>query len=84
MERLFGILPHRTIQIGHISQIVVAGDADQSIPVFENHVELSAVVPRVVAVGKHTELYENCPEYKTMVELQRLDDLEKNTDKEAH
>ena len=39
---------------------------------------------KVVAVGAHNELYENCPEYRTMVELQRLDDLEKNTDKEAH
>lgn len=39
---------------------------------------------KVVAVGAHRDLYENCPEYRTMVELQRLDDLEKNTDKEAH
>lgn len=39
---------------------------------------------KVVAVGKHTDLYESCPEYRTMVELQRLDDLEKNTDKEVN
>lgn len=39
---------------------------------------------KVVAVGAHRDLYESCPEYRTMVELQRLDDLEKNTDKEAH
>ncbi|MBE6547720.1 MAG: ABC transporter ATP-binding protein [Ruminococcaceae bacterium] len=29
---------------------------------------------RVVAVGAHKELVESCPEYRTMVELQRLDD----------
>ncbi len=35
---------------------------------------------RVLAVGKHRELIESCPEYKTMVELQRLDDLESSGD----
>ncbi len=29
---------------------------------------------RVLAVGTHAELYETCPDYRTMVELQRLDD----------
>ncbi len=29
---------------------------------------------RVVMVGTHSELYENCPEYHEMVELQKLDD----------
>ncbi len=33
---------------------------------------------KVVAVGKHRDLILNCPEYNTMVELQKLDDLEKN------
>jgi ATP-binding cassette subfamily B protein len=31
---------------------------------------------RVLAVGAHTELIETCPEYRTMVELQRLDEKE--------
>ncbi len=31
---------------------------------------------KIVAVGKHRELIETCPEYNTMVELQKLDDLE--------
>ncbi|MBQ8719958.1 MAG: ABC transporter ATP-binding protein [Clostridia bacterium] len=31
---------------------------------------------RVVAVGTHAELCERCPEYKTMVDLQRLEDKE--------
>lgn len=30
----------------------------------------------VVAIGTHAELTESCPEYRTMVELQRLDDKE--------
>ncbi len=38
---------------------------------------------KVVAVGTHKELYETCPEYKTMVELQRLDDMHSNHDKEV-
>jgi ATP-binding cassette subfamily B protein len=29
---------------------------------------------RLVAVGSHEQLLRDCPEYKTMVELQRLDD----------
>lgn len=32
---------------------------------------------RVVMVGKHDELYENCPEYRDMVDLQKLDDEDK-------
>lgn len=31
---------------------------------------------RILAVGRHEELIERCEEYRTMVELQRLDDLE--------
>lgn len=31
---------------------------------------------KLVAVGSHTELYENCPEYRTMVELQKLEEEE--------
>ena len=31
---------------------------------------------RVLAVGAHAELIEACPEYRTMVELQRLDEKE--------
>ncbi len=31
---------------------------------------------KVAAVGSHTELVETCPAYQTMVELQKLDDLE--------
>ena len=30
----------------------------------------------LIAVGTHAELYESCPEYRTMVDLQKLDDLE--------
>ena len=30
----------------------------------------------LLAVGTHAELYESCPEYRTMVDLQKLDDLE--------
>ena len=33
---------------------------------------------KVLAVGRHEELLEKSPEYRTMVELQRLDDLESN------
>ncbi len=29
---------------------------------------------KVSAIGKHAELIENCPEYKTMVDLQKLDE----------
>ena len=29
---------------------------------------------RVVAVGSHAELYDTCPDYKTMVELQKLEE----------
>ena len=36
---------------------------------------------RLVAVGTHAELLESCPAYRTMVELQRLDDAE--SDKEG-
>ena len=39
---------------------------------------------RVIAVGTHKELYESCPEYKTMVELQRLDDMHSSDDKEGN
>ncbi len=35
---------------------------------------------RILAVGRHAELYESCPEYRTMVELQRLDDAEDSHD----
>ena len=35
---------------------------------------------KLVAVGSHDELYENCPEYRTMVELQKLDDESKKAD----
>ncbi len=31
---------------------------------------------RLVAVGKHEELYDNCPAYRKMVELQKLDEKE--------
>lgn len=37
---------------------------------------------RVLAVGKHEELIAACPEYKTTVELQKLDDLESGFDGE--
>ena len=30
----------------------------------------------VAAVGTHAELCRSCPDYNTMVELQRLDDME--------
>ncbi len=38
---------------------------------------------RLVAVGTHSELYETCPAYRNMVELQRLDDNESNTSEEG-
>ena len=38
---------------------------------------------RIVAVGTHSELYENCSEYHNMVELQRLDDEQKNESEEG-
>ena len=28
----------------------------------------------LVAVGNHTELYENCPDYRKMVDLQKLEE----------
>ena len=37
---------------------------------------------KLVAVGRHDELYETCPAYKTMVELQKLDDSENGKDGE--
>ncbi|MBR4292606.1 MAG: ABC transporter ATP-binding protein [Clostridia bacterium] len=36
----------------------------------------------VAAIGTHSELYNSCAEYKTMVDMQRLDDLE-SSKKEA-
>ena len=33
-----------------------------------------------VAVGTHEELCRTCPDYNTMVELQRLDDMESKED----
>ncbi len=39
---------------------------------------------RVLAVGKHAELLNTCKEYRTMVELQRLDDLESKHDGEGN
>lgn len=38
---------------------------------------------KILAVGTHSELYNNCAEYRTMVELQRLDDMTSNHDKEV-
>lgn len=38
---------------------------------------------RILAVGTHSELYDSCPEYRTMVELQRLNDMTSNHDKEV-
>ena len=35
---------------------------------------------RVVAVGTHRDLYDTCREYRVMVDLQRLDDLEASRD----
>ncbi len=35
---------------------------------------------KVLAVGKHEELLRDCAEYRTMVELQKLDDLESDFD----
>ena len=39
---------------------------------------------QIVDVGTHTELIERCPAYKTMVELQRLDDAEKSGEVEKN
>lgn len=39
---------------------------------------------KILAVGTHKDLYESCPEYKTMVELQRLDDMHSDHDKEGN
>jgi len=38
---------------------------------------------RIVAVGTHEELYQNCQAYHNMVELQRLDDESKDSAKEV-
>lgn len=38
---------------------------------------------KILAVGTHRELYDNCADYRTMVELQRLDDMHSNHDKEV-
>ncbi len=35
---------------------------------------------KIVAVGPHKTLYETCPEYRVMVDLQRLDDIEASHD----
>ena len=37
----------------------------------------------IIAIGTHSELYETCPPYRSMVDLQKLDDLEKELGKEA-
>ena len=39
---------------------------------------------KIVAVGKHDELYAGCPEYRTMVDLQKLDDAEENEGQVGH
>lgn len=39
---------------------------------------------KIVAVGSHKELIESCPEYQTMVELQKLDDMQASHDKEEN
>ncbi len=39
---------------------------------------------RLTAVGTHAELYKSCPPYRTMVELQRLDDAQAAEGGEAH
>ena len=38
---------------------------------------------RVSAVGTHGELYASCGEYRRMVDLQKLDDIEKSGGKEV-
>lgn len=38
---------------------------------------------RLIAVGTHAELYASCPEYRTMVELQKLDDAAEPSGKEG-
>ena len=38
----------------------------------------------LLAVGTHGELYKTCPEYRTMVDLQKLDDLEEEHGKAVH
>ena len=35
---------------------------------------------KILAVGHHKELYETSPEYRTMVDLQKLDDIEASQD----
>jgi ATP-binding cassette subfamily B protein len=37
---------------------------------------------RIVAVGTHEELYADCPDYRNMVELQKLDDESKKSDEQ--
>ena len=37
----------------------------------------------LVAVGTHGELYETCPAYRNMVDLQRLDDERQQTGEEV-
>ncbi len=37
----------------------------------------------IIAIGTHKELYESCPPYRNMVDLQKLDDLENEHGKEA-
>ena len=42
---------------------------------------------KIVAVGTHTELCATCPEYKSMVDLQKLDEENSTSEKkevEAH
>ena len=38
---------------------------------------------RIIAVGTHNELYERCADYKTLVDLQRLDDIKDNANGES-
>ena len=37
---------------------------------------------RIVAVGDHATLLSSCPEYKSMVDLQKLDEEHKSSEKE--
>ncbi|MBR4940808.1 MAG: ABC transporter ATP-binding protein [Clostridia bacterium] len=37
----------------------------------------------IAAIGSHGELYENCPAYREMVELQKHDDADKNGEVKA-
>ena len=38
---------------------------------------------KVTAVGTHDSLYETCPSYRNMVDLQRLDEEQDKKDTEA-